>query len=490
MSISIENVFVTEGLPKYTYVKPPNYNNILVDIKKKGKPVIIEGQSGTGKTSTVLKIIEQISSDIQFKYLTARKRDDIATLFKLTREPYKGNFIIDDFHRLTPIIKTILVDYAKIAADEGEDTEYPKLVIIGINNIGSDLLSLSPDITKRCGIHKILPGDWDTIKKLINVGEELLNIKFFRPKVIFNESQGDYWLTQVLCQFACLKNDILHTKKDTEYVSVTIKEVRKQLIQKLESGYKGIVKDFARGKRFRPTNDSYFLLLQALSTEIETPFDLTEIANKNDNGTRLGINKIKDLRLAKHISEKPTLAANFYYNSESKSLNIEDPALFYYIKHLNWSKIKKECGFKQSTTSYKFDIAISFAGENRKLADYISTILSILDFEIFYDELYEANYLGSSWSEKFEEIFNNESRYVVCLLDSNHKEKIWPTFERECFQERIKEQAVIPIFLDDTKFVGIPQDIVGIKFKFRPNVKDWQERASKEILSKLLLKID
>ena len=85
-------------------------------------------------------------------------------------------------------------------------------------------------------------------------------------------------------------------------------------------------------------------------------------------------------------------------------------------------------------------------------------------------------------------LFNNESRYVVYILDSHYKEKIWQTFEREYFQER-KEKAVIPIFLDNTKFVGIPQDIVGIKFKPNSN-KGWKDRAFNEILSKLLVKID
>lgn len=50
MKYLVEKVFVTEGIPQFTFIKPPNYNEILLDIRRKGKPVIIEGQSGTGKT--------------------------------------------------------------------------------------------------------------------------------------------------------------------------------------------------------------------------------------------------------------------------------------------------------------------------------------------------------------------------------------------------------------------------------------------------------
>ena len=51
MKYNIEEIYRTEGVPEYTFVRPPNYNEILVDIRNPGKPVIIEGQSGTGKTT-------------------------------------------------------------------------------------------------------------------------------------------------------------------------------------------------------------------------------------------------------------------------------------------------------------------------------------------------------------------------------------------------------------------------------------------------------
>lgn len=99
------------------------------------------------------------------------------------------------------------------------------------------------------------------------------------------------------------------------------------------------------------------------------------------------------------------------------------------------------------------------------MAKSIADLLAILDCTIFYDQYYEANYLGQAWSGQFKSIFGEESRFVICLLDSHHAQKIWPTFERECFKPRVAEGAVIPIFLDDTPFVGIPADIVGIDFK-------------------------
>ncbi len=77
MKYLIEDIYKTEGVPEFTFVKPPNYNEMLVDIRNLGKPVIIEGQSGTGKTTVARKILEQAFPNKDFEYLSARKPSDI-----------------------------------------------------------------------------------------------------------------------------------------------------------------------------------------------------------------------------------------------------------------------------------------------------------------------------------------------------------------------------------------------------------------------------
>ena len=115
--------------------------------------------------------------------------------------------------------------------------------------------------------------------------------------------------------------------------------------------------------------------------------------------------------------------------------------------------------------------------------------MTVLDVPVFYDANFEANYLGKTWSAQFKEIFGEKSRYVVCILDKHHSDKIWPTFEREIFMPRVVSGTVIPIFLDDTKFVGSPRDLIGIKFKFDPADSDWQKKANDEIIVKLIDKL-
>ncbi|HWQ89181.1 MAG TPA: TIR domain-containing protein [Desulfitobacteriaceae bacterium] len=192
--------------------------------------------------------------------------------------------------------------------------------------------------------------------------------------------------------------------------------------------------------------------------------DINELANAHPD-VRGSINNIKERRITIVLESKPICDRYFYYNADTKTFAIEDPAFFYYLQHLDWEEMRKDCGFRDDLLTFDWDFAISFAGENRALAKTIVDLLEILDCTTFYDEYYEANYLGTAWSQQFKEIFGSKARYVVCLLDSYHAEKIWPTFEREIFTPRVDDAAVIPIYLDDTPFQGIPKDIVGIDFK-------------------------
>lgn len=463
MKYLLEEIFKTEGVPEFTFVRPPNYNDILVDIRNPTKPVVIEGQSGTGKTTVVKKILEQTNANGEVKYLSARRADDMPTILEISESKLIGRFVIDDFHRLHNAIQERIANIVKVAAEETDGNKHPKIIIIGINKVGSELIHLVHDIAKRCGIHRVHPASETHVDELIKKGEEKLNIAINDHHNIFVESSGDYWLTQLLCQSICLMGNVIETQQNKQILNFDEKALRERVVSRLENTYLEPVKEFSRGRRFRTTNDPYFKLLKAVGAQESSIVDLNELANANED-VRGSINNIKEHRVNILLESKPICDQYFYYNSETKNFAVEDPALFYYLKHLNWEVLRKACGFRDAE-NYEFDFALSFAGENRALAKIIADLLLILDCTVFYDAHFEANYLGKAWSKQFQEIFGKKSRFVVCLLDVNHREKIWPTFERDCFIPRVADDAVIPIYLDDSIFVGIPKDIIGIDFK-------------------------
>lgn len=464
MKYPVEEVFRTEGVPEFTFVKPPNFNEILVDIRHEGKPTIIEGQPGTGKTTVAKKIIEYAYTGGGFEYVSARTARDMLKIMFIAEGETQGKWIIDDFHRLDSAIQEKIANLVKVAAEDFDPSIHPKLVLIGINKVGSELIYLVHDIAKRCGIHRISPGNRQIIGKMIERGEEKLAVALGNKDAIFNETGGDYWLTQLTCQTICLNHDVLETQESTITLEYRRQAVRERIVSRLENNYKEPVKEFCRGKRFRPTNDPYFRLLKLIGSQKNSIVDLNELANAHPD-VKGSINNIKEHRITLVLESKPICNRYFYYNSDTKSFAIEDPAFFYYLSNLDWDELRRDCGFREDENLYDWDFAISFAGENRELAKTIADLLEVLDCNVFYDQYYEANYLGTAWSTQFKEIFGSKSRYIICLLDKHHEEKIWPTFERDCFKPRVGDGAVIPVYLDETHFVGIPKDIVGIDFK-------------------------
>lgn len=482
MKQRVEEVFVTEGLPQFTFVRPPNFNEILLDIRHPGKPVIVEGQSGTGKTTCVRKVLEQLGGDAP-AYLTARSASDVHTIEQIAGSGLPGRFVIDDFHRLASTTQARLADLAKFAAES--PAGQTKLILIGINHVGSALIQLVPDIAKRTGIHRIQAGTKSDIDRLIQEGATKLRVAIPNSGVIFGESQGDYWLTQQLCQTICTMNDVLETLDAERALSFDMATLRRKVVDKLAYAFNPAVKEFCRGVRFRTNNDPYLKLLQKIGQQDSSIVDLNELANANED-VRGSINNIKESRLAILLRDKPTCARHFYYNAETKNFAIEDPALFYYLKHLDWPTLRQECGFKTPSRDAEYDFAISFAGEHRELARELTTQLQLLDAHVFFDELFESNFLGGAWSKQFERIFGRDARLVVCLLDQHYRDKIWPTFERECFLPRVQDGDVIPVFLDDTVFVGISKDIIGITFKRTGDPTEEKERVTDEIVYRLI----
>lgn len=397
---NLEEVFVTEGIPAFTFVKPPNYNRILLDVRSAGKPVIVEGQSGTGKTTCIRQILTELSDEFNTEYLAAREPVDVSRIEEIVRNRPVGRFVIDDFHRLSVKLQEALADLAKISAESVDPTKCTKLIIVGINQVGSSLIQLVPDIAKRVGIHIVSPGSETEIQDLIERGASRLNIKIPNIDLIIDEVRGDYWLTQQFCQSICLNQGILRTSDSLVDVKFKVEKIRTYVVDQLKAAHYPAVKEFCRGKRFRASNQPYYKVLRAIANSGRSNVDLNELAN-SDPEVRGSINNIKERRLAILLETKPLAARSFFYNKETKNFSIDDPALFYFIRHLDWELLRRDCGYRENAETFEYDVALSFAGENRPLAKHIATRLEDLDVPVFLDECFETNFLGKAWTRMF-----------------------------------------------------------------------------------------
>jgi hypothetical protein len=67
---------------------------------------------------------------------------------------------------------------------------------------------------------------------------------------------------------------------------------------------------------------------------------------------------------------------------------------------------------------------------------------------------------------------------------------MWPTFERDCFTPRVPEGEVIPVFLDETIFPGIPNDLVSIHFEYEGDLAAQSDAIIDEVVLRIAGKLD
>ncbi|QSF46189.1 toll/interleukin-1 receptor domain-containing protein [Paenibacillus tianjinensis] len=107
---------------------------------------------------------------------------------------------------------------------------------------------------------------------------------------------------------------------------------------------------------------------------------------------------------------------------------------------------------------YEYEVAFSFAGEDRELVDEIADQLRRMNVRVFYDMYETVSLWGKDLYTHLDEIYRNKSKYCVMFLSKYYKEKVWTNHERESAQARSfieREEYILPIRLDDTEIPGI-----------------------------------
>ena len=111
-----------------------------------------------------------------------------------------------------------------------------------------------------------------------------------------------------------------------------------------------------------------------------------------------------------------------------------------------------------ASEGYEFDIAVSFAGEDRELVHQIVDRIKSTGINVFYDSDYQAEMWGEDLVEYFDQIYRTRARYVMMFISRFYAEKMWTTHERRSAMARALEQRnayILPIRLDSTPLKGL-----------------------------------
>lgn len=112
--------------------------------------------------------------------------------------------------------------------------------------------------------------------------------------------------------------------------------------------------------------------------------------------------------------------------------------------------------------SKEYDVALSFAGEDRQYAKELADLLKKGKYSVFYDEYEPAKLWGRNLYDYFSSIYKDQARYCVMFLSENYIRKLWTNHERQNAQARAFEENkeyILPVRLDDTEIPGILQTV-------------------------------
>ncbi len=446
----LDEVFKKSGVPTHTFVPPSEFDHVVVALKTPGRGLIVEGPSGIGKTSCVKKALDAAEMGDSSLFLSARKTSDQDLIAALPSMHRIGVVVIDDFHRLRDDAKRQLTDYIKALADE-EDVN-SKVILIGINRAGQSLVEYAPDLLHRAETVKVGRTNVERLRELIERGERALNCKINVGEELTTEAEGSFAMAQVLCHEACVQGKVFETqpKADPTTIETSLPSIREAVLQELSPRFFPPARDFATGNRLRREGRAPYLhLLRWLAETPEGTLDTKEAMAAHPELKGSVAQVIEKGHLATLIEQNEPVRELIHYDAKSGLLTTEDPKFSYFIRHIIWSKFAKQVGYFSIEFRSQYDYALSFAGEERHIAEMLFKALQDREMSVFYDKNEQHRILANDVEQYLAPIYRSEARFVLPLLSKNYPKKIWTKFESDNFKKRFGENSVVPIWFAD-----------------------------------------
>ena len=443
----LEEVFKLSGVPEHTFVEPEEYDRLYIALRTPGRGVVIEGPSGIGKTTSVIKALDSLNLGEGVRVLSARKRKDIPLIHKLIKEDDFGIIVIDDFHKLEDNLKKEFSDLLKVLADEGGDES--KLILVGINKTGNSLINYASDLRNRIDIIRFESNSDTKIQELLEKGEKALNIEVTIKPSIVQDSHGSFHLAQMLAHHACLKSK-LFDEGELRETTVSFESVKQAILDDLAYSFSATTINFCKGQRVKKGSRAPYLhvlywLAESNSMSINISSNLIDYPNHRNSVGQITLKG----HLKEHYHSNDDYSNVIYYNDETTELSVEDPKFFYFIKNLPWSMVARKIGFYGVDFKSKYDFALSFAGAQRALAERLYSKLADNEISVFYDNNEQARILSADVEDYLAPIYRSESRFIVPFLSKDYPTRVWCKFEADHFKQRFGENSVIPLWMSD-----------------------------------------
>jgi hypothetical protein len=117
---------------------------------------------------------------------------------------------------------------------------------------------------------------------------------------------------------------------------------------------------------------------------------------------------------------------------------------------------------KAKSPTLTYDVALSFAGEDRDYVEQVAMALKASSVKVFYDKFEQADLWGRNLIDHLADIYAKRARFIVIFVSRHYAAKAWTNHERKHAQAgalQRQEDSILPARFDDTEVPGLASSI-------------------------------
>src|SRR5437879_2953357 len=112
---------------------------------------------------------------------------------------------------------------------------------------------------------------------------------------------------------------------------------------------------------------------------------------------------------------------------------------------------------KKTPSDFQYEVALSFAGENRSYVEKVASVLRKKGIRVFYDGYEQVELWGKDLYAHLDDVYRNVAYYCVIFISRGYARKLWTTHERRSAQARAfreNREYILPARFDESAIPG------------------------------------